>query len=71
MFLQHQHEHPSVDDQAGVKQFHAGNLIANVRKHQLQRSCVIQPSVGAQWLRRVNVQNENNSEEVAPGRRRI
>ena len=28
MFLQHHHEHLGVDDRAGVKQFHAGNLTA-------------------------------------------
>ena len=37
-----------------------------VRKHarQLQRSCVIQPSVGAKRLRWVARENENNSEGV-------
>jgi len=29
MFLQHHHEHLGVDDRAGVKQFHAGNLTEN------------------------------------------
>ena len=29
MFLQHHHEHQGVDDRARVKQFHAGNLIAD------------------------------------------
>jgi hypothetical protein len=29
MFLQHHHQHLRVDDRAGVKQFHAGNLIGN------------------------------------------
>jgi len=37
---------------------------------QLQRSCVIQPSVGAKRLRWVNGQNENNSEGVVAGWRR-
>jgi len=39
------------------------------RAFQLQRSCVIQPSVGAQRLRWVNGQNENNSEGVVAGLR--
>jgi len=48
----------------GYKDF-APDGAANRRAHfQLQRSCVIQPSVGAQRLRWVNGQNENNSEEV-------
>jgi hypothetical protein len=54
MFLQHHHEHLGVNHRAGVKQFHAGNLTADVRNHQLQRSYSIQPSVDAQRLRWVN-----------------
>jgi hypothetical protein len=34
MFLQHHHEHLGVDDRAGVKQFHAGNLIADRRERR-------------------------------------
>ena len=35
---------------------------------QLQRSCLIQPGVAAQWLRWVTVENGNNSEGVVSGR---
>jgi hypothetical protein len=31
MFLQHQHEHLGVDHWAGVKEFHAGKLIAEAK----------------------------------------
>jgi len=31
MFFKHGHEHLGVDDQAGVKQFHVGNLAADTR----------------------------------------
>ncbi len=31
MFVEHRDEHLGVDDRAGVKQFHAGNLAADAR----------------------------------------
>jgi hypothetical protein len=35
-----------------------------MRSDQLQRSCIIQPSVGALRLRWVTIENEDNSEGV-------
>jgi hypothetical protein len=42
----------------------SGRVGGRQKKSQLQRSCVIQPKVGAQRLPWVNVQNENNLNEV-------